>query len=358
MNPNPHDASYWPLFLHKELMIDLAQGYLYEELIGEIDWDSLEPVSLGNTAGESPPRANEFAWRFRSAYSGRHWEEWLYIYAMLEFEPVPDRFMAVRVLSRLGAFYEHIIADAPSRAGVKLPAVFPVVMYSGSQEWDSPYLLQELIQRSMPSFEPYRLALRFKLLDTRRCGEARTERNLAEAVFRLEGSESLDETTFYMRDLIQWFAKGQFKEVDRSFTDWLKVLIRIRYPYKKIPECETVKKLAIGLIDEAIPWGSHQIAKQAEEAGRKAAERTFAEDYAKGLREGREEGRREVRDRMLQLMRSWMVEDTRLRFGEAIARDLSAELEHVGEPVDLERIDKWIRTCDTGDELLELVRAR
>ena len=61
---------------------------------------------------------------------------------------------------------------------------------------------------------------------------------------------------------------------------------------------------------------------------------------------------------MLQLMRSWMVEDTRRRFGDATARDLSAELEHVGEPVDLERIDKWIRTCDTGDELLELVRAR
>lgn len=65
-----------------------------------------------------------------------------------------------------------------------------------------------------------------------------------------------------------------------------------------------------------------------------------------------------MRDRMLQLMRSWMVEDTRLRFGEATARDLSAELELAGEPVDLERIDKWIPTCDTGDELLGLVRAR
>ena len=284
MNPNPHDASYRPLFLHKELMIDLAQGYLYEELIGEIDWDSLEPVSLGNTAGDSPLRANDLAWRFRSVYSGRHWEEWIYIYGMLEFEPAPDRFMAVRVLSRLGAFYEHLIADAPSRPGVKLPAVFPVVMYSGSQEWAPPYLLQELIQRSMPSFEPYRLALRFKLLDTRRCGEARTERNLAEAVFRLEGSESLDETRYYMRDLIQRFAKGQFKEVDRSFTDWLKVLIRNRYPEKKVPECDRVRDLAVGLIDEAIPWGEHQIAKQAKEAARKAVERVLAENYAKGAR--------------------------------------------------------------------------
>ena len=62
-----------------------------------------------------------------------------------------------------------------------------------------------------------------------------------------------------------------------------------------------------------------------------------------------------MRDRMLQLMRSWMVEDTRLRFGEATARDLSAELELVGGPVDIEGIDKWIRTCETGDELLELV---
>lgn len=65
-----------------------------------------------------------------------------------------------------------------------------------------------------------------------------------------------------------------------------------------------------------------------------------------------------MRDRMLQLMRSWMVEDARRRLGEATARALSAELEHAGEAVNIERIDKWIRTCDTGDELLELVRAR
>ena len=65
-----------------------------------------------------------------------------------------------------------------------------------------------------------------------------------------------------------------------------------------------------------------------------------------------------MRDRMLQLMRSWMVEDNRLRFGEATARALRSELKHAGESLDLERIDNWIRTCDTGDELLELVRAR
>jgi len=53
-----------------------------------------------------------------------------------------------------------------------------------------------------------------------------------------------------------------------------------------------------------------------------------------------------------------MVEDARRRLGEATARALSAELEHAGEAVNIERIDKWIRTCDTGDELLELVRAR
>ena len=58
---------------------------------------------------------------------------------------------------------------------------------------------------------------------------------------------------------------------------------------------------------------------------------------------------------MLQLMRSWMVEDTRLRFGEPTARDLSAELELAGEPVDLEGIAKRIRTCDPSDGLLELV---
>ena len=130
--------------------------------------------------------------------------------------------------------------------------------------------------------------------------------------------------------------------MDRSFAEWLTALLRNRFKEREIPDFKSVKEVRMHLNDELIPWGSHQFAIHAEEAAQAARTQALAE------------GRREA----LAILRGWVANRTRDRFGEAIAQALSAEMASAEDPGDIEPIGGWVETCENGEALLALVRAR
>ena len=380
----PHDASYKTLLSHRETMDDLSRGYFHENLTGEIDWDSLELVPSEYITDDLRRLANDLVWRLRRRGPDGE-EEWIYIYAMLEFQSQPDHYMAARMMTYMGAFYQNHIARSGAPQGTKLPVIFPVVIYNGQREWNAACELDGLIEPSPPGLEEFRPALRYKLLEAWRCGEARTEQNLAESIFRIERSRSLPDAGLVMDELIDKFDGGAYKQVDRTFAKWLTAFIRNRYPENEIRDCESVKEVKMQVVDELLPWGAHVVEREAKEAAAKAAKEAAAKAYeeaaAKAYEEAKEaaakaakeaaakareevraetlaEGQAEVRQQALPMMRRWLANRTRDRFGDAITRVLSSEIESIEDFAALDRIDGWIATCETGDSLLALVQAR
>ena len=204
------------------------------------------------------------------------------------------------------------------------------------------------MQPSAPGLEAYRPALRFKLLDVWRCGKARTEGNLAESIFRIERSLTLDGAGQVVDELLERFAEGGYEQVDRSFAEWLTAVLRNRFPNRRIPTCTSLKEVRMQAIDDLIPWGEQQIERRAQEAEAKARER--------GLEKGLEEGRAEARKEMLPTLRRSLAHRAHDRFGERIARRLSAEIESVEDPAAFDRICNWLDTCESGESLLALVQ--
>ena len=155
----PHDASYKTLLSHREAMSDLSRGYFHENLTGEIDWDSLELVPSEYITDDLRRLANDLVWRLlRRGPDGE--EEWIYIYAMLEFQSQPDHYMAARMMTYMGAFYQNHIARSGAPQGTKLPVIFPVVIYNGQREWNAACELDGLIEPSPPGLEEFRPTLR------------------------------------------------------------------------------------------------------------------------------------------------------------------------------------------------------
>ena len=396
----PHDASYKTLLSHREAMSDLSRGYFHENLTGEIDWDSLELVPSEYITDDLRRLANDLVWRLlRRGPDGE--EEWIYIYAMLEFQSQPDHYMAARMMTYMGAFYQNHIARSGAPQGTKLPVIFPVVIYNGQREWNAACELDGLIEPSPPGLEEFRPALRYKLLEAWRCGEARTEQNLAESIFRIERSQNLPGAGQVMDELIEKFDGGAYAQVDRTFAKWLTAFIRNRYPDNEIRDCESVKEVRMQVVDELLPWGAHVVEREAKEAAAKAAKETEArvaketearvaketearvaketearvakaaearvakaakEAAAKAREEVRAEtlaeGKAQVRQEALPRLRRLLAKRTRDRFGDAIAQLVTVEIESLQDFTDLDRLDDWIETCETGDSLLALVQAR
>ena len=362
MNGFPHDASYKLLLAHKELMIDLGKGYLHEALTGEIDWDSLELVSPEHvTGGDLRRHANDLVWSLRRRSTDGDGEERVYIFAMLEFQSSPDPYMAVRMMTYMGACYQDLIAHAQLPQGTGLPVIFPVVIYNGREGWNSGCELEGAMQPSPPGLEEYRPTLRFKLLEVWRCGKARTERNLAEAIFRIERSQTLDAAGQVVDELIERFAEGGYEKVDRSFAEWLTAVLRNRFPHRRIPTCTSLKEVRMQAIDDLIPWGEQQIKHEAREQAAKLAPEMAAklapELAAKLAPEMAAKLAAEALQIVFPLLRRSLEDRARDRFGERIARLLSAEIELLEDPAAFDRIWGWLETCESGDSLLALVQS-
>ena len=98
-----HDHSYKLLFSHPEMVADLLRGFVLEDWVKDLDFNTLERVSGGYVADDLREREDDIVWRVR--FGG----EWLYVYLLIEFQSSVDHFMAVRVLAYLGLLYQDII---------------------------------------------------------------------------------------------------------------------------------------------------------------------------------------------------------------------------------------------------------
>ena len=81
----------------------------------------------------------------------------VYIFILLEFQSTVDKTIPVRMFSYLFQFYDLLQRD--SQKG-KLPSIFPLLLYSGLEDWTIPTNIKDLIdhqipEKYIPNFEYY-----------------------------------------------------------------------------------------------------------------------------------------------------------------------------------------------------------
>ena len=87
-----HDNSYKLLFSEPKVVMDLLRGFIPEELVGQLDLQTLEPVKSTFVTDDLRDREDDIIWRVR-------WKKrWVYVYLLLEFQSKVDPWMALRVL--------------------------------------------------------------------------------------------------------------------------------------------------------------------------------------------------------------------------------------------------------------------
>lgn len=168
------------------MVADLLRGFVREDWVQRLDFDSLEKVSGTYVADDLREREDDVIWRVRWG------QDWLYIYLLIEFQSTIDRYMAVRILVYLGLLYQNLIRTGQLATEGRLPPVMPLVLYNGNKRWDAPTEVADLIVPVPGGLEIYRPQLKYFLLDEGRYTDSELAplRNLAAALFRLENSRT------------------------------------------------------------------------------------------------------------------------------------------------------------------------
>ncbi len=154
-----HDRGYKALFSHPRMVQELIRSFVKEEFVKNIDFSKLTRSFNSFVTEEFKERESDIIWQVQVKGSP------VYFYLLIEFQSTVDRFMVLRLLSYILLFYLEIIKDEKVRNAGHLPAVFPLLLYSGAEDWNAALTIQELIHvpsgassAFIPSFRYYKIA--------------------------------------------------------------------------------------------------------------------------------------------------------------------------------------------------------
>ncbi|MCP4676526.1 MAG: Rpn family recombination-promoting nuclease/putative transposase, partial [Deltaproteobacteria bacterium] len=97
-----HDHSYKLLFSHPEMIRDLLVGFVHEDWVKKLNFNTLEKMNASYVSDGLRERHDDIVWRVRFG------DQWLYVYLLLEFQATEDRFMALRIMVYLGLLYQDL----------------------------------------------------------------------------------------------------------------------------------------------------------------------------------------------------------------------------------------------------------
>ena len=291
------DKIYRKLYAHPQMIEDLIQNFVKERFVEHIDFSTLKEHKMKFVTDRDGVRESDMMYELKIK------DETVYFYVLLEFQSTVDRFMPVRMLTYIMLFYQDwlkkqieykrrlkqkekkaTLDEADIEAiyeTIKLPAVFPILLYNGDRKWITPSELKELIGVRYEALGKYVPNFRYyKIIENEFSPGSKKEiKSINAAMFRLEQSGVKDVSKYALR-LTKILMKEANPELQKDFKLWLNQLIR-GYGIKASTANKIIKNLEVGdvtLLDATI---KNNIEAAKEEGKNEGA----AKERAKAVRE-------------------------------------------------------------------------
>ena len=209
-----HDRRYKYLFSHPGFVEGLLTSFVDEPFVRELDFSTLKRVNASFVSEEFARREADVIWKL--AFRGRP----IYLFLLIEFQSSVDQWMALRFLRYLAEFYQSLVAEGQT---APLPAVFPLLLYSGEPTWTAPRSVGELIQPEIPDAFIPQLAYYPILVNEIPEATLFRVRNAVSAVFYVENTdpEKLSETLDELMAILSDEAPEQFAVFGRWISNYL-----------------------------------------------------------------------------------------------------------------------------------------
>ena len=339
-----HDEAHKRLFSHARTVEDLLRGFVAADPALAGDWlDRLDLTTLTKVAAEYISdtlvrRQGDAVWRVRfsrppddagTAGGAGPPDDWLYLLVMLEFQSAVERHMGVRMLAYTALLYQETLRGATKPVD-RLPAVLPVVFYTGEPRWTAPVNIGDGIVPVGPALARFQPSQAYHVVDARRyAGTGLVEGNVVSALLALELADSPTEAGPVLERLSAWLAGAEHRELRRAFVEWVKQAGPREWvddaAWSGVTDLEEVKPMLAERIEgwfaEREQRGRRKGRKEGREEGREEGRREGREEgREEGRREGREQGREEGREEERELLRRMAAQ----KFGAEPAEQLHA----------------------------------
>ena len=335
----PQDNAYKGIFSHPAMVRDLVRGFVHEDWVVELDFETLEKVSGNHLSEDLRGRESDLVWRLRLR------GQWLYVYLMLEFQSTDDPWMALRVTVYTGLLYQELIRSKVVGRRDRLPPVFPIVIYNGKRRWRAARDVAELISPLPVGLQAYRPSQRYFLLDERGISGADQAQadNAVATLIRIENNADHERLRELVGRLARQLSATEHESLRRAMTAWLNQVVVSRVApgdnpprYHDLQEVET-------MLEETVDGWVRKWKQQGLKEGRK-----------EGREEGREEGRMQGREEGLLMGRVELLERQLIRrFDAPLPSWVRPRLESAG----IEQLNRWAEDLFDAQSLEALLKS-
>ncbi len=280
------DAGYKLLFSAPELVRDLIMGFIPDEWLHGLNYNTLEKIPGSYVTDDFRHRADDVIWRVKVN------DEFVYFYILIEFQSSVDAFMAVRMMVYVGLLYQDLIRRGEVLDKRRLPPVLPIVLYNGDQKWTAATDIAELIPKVPGLVSDYLPQLKYLLIDENAYTEADLAglKNLVAAVIRFEHPANGAALVELIELLNEWL-DGK-PELKRIFAIWIRaVLLRQSKQALVLPKVNDLKELKMSLAERFDEW--------AKEYEQKGIEKGIEQGIERGIEKGIEKGEALLLQRLL-----------------------------------------------------------
>ena len=354
------------LFAHALPVEHLVRGFVVERLgvdrawVERLDFSTLERVPTEHIAPDLSSRINDTVWRVRlrdakTSEAGG----WLHVLVMVEFQSELDWFMALRIRTYADLLYASLWKDRRPRRTDRLPALLPVVLYTGAQRWSAASSVEALVAPQIvpgarPVAAPVFSGASYIVVDTgtyagRDLPAGNVVSLMIGAQLRPDASTALD---------IVAAARRLGEELGRTFLTWLRVAMSgtgVDLEFLEDPmaleRLEHTGELG-GLLEERFRAANAAQIEVARAEGREAARAEAQAQIEAARAEGREAARAEGREAARAEERGLLCRQAARKFGAATAERLAVVLEGVDDGDRLAVVGERIIDCADGAALL------
>jgi predicted transposase/invertase (TIGR01784 family) len=139
--PPSYDSAYKYLFSNKRIFLQLLHSFVKEDFVKTITLKDIEPFDKTFISDKFIKRESDIIYKINLK------NRTAYIYVLLEFQSSPDKTIPVRMLLYILQLCDLIYRN--SQKG-KLPAIFPILLYTGSANWNIPKNVKDLFDQNIP----------------------------------------------------------------------------------------------------------------------------------------------------------------------------------------------------------------
>lgn len=236
-------------------------------------------------------------------------EEAAYVYVLWEHQRKRDSLMALRMWVYMGMIYRQLVADDKLLPGKKLPFVYPIVLFQGTEGWKKGLSLAELIDFDGLDQELYRWVPQFEI-DLIRLDEPSPRIQPQQTITRL--GLSLMQAVM-VQDVKNWL-ENHINELDSAFNNQREPVILI-LTYALMSGGGLTDQEFLDIIHEK---GTENMKYEAGSVAEQLINR--------GRTEGREEGREEEREEIVVRLISKGMDDAEIADITHMSSDAIAEI--------------------------------